>query len=82
MLLLPSLQESLSEGDVDALLHQLWEYKQELAERQREASLELLLHFLQSSRRVGLVAGCRLVPLVLLLLPLLHAFPAHAEARC
>ena len=50
MLVCTALQESLSEADVDSLLHQLWEHKQELAERQREASMELLLHFLQSSR--------------------------------
>lgn len=42
---------------MDALLRQLWEHKQELAERQREASLELLLHFLQSSRCGGGAGG-------------------------
>ncbi|KAL4424991.1 hypothetical protein ABPG77_002876 [Micractinium sp. CCAP 211/92] len=41
----------LAEAEVDALLHQLWELKQGLQEKQREASMELLLHFLQNSRR-------------------------------
>lgn len=40
----------LAETEVDALLHQLWELKQGLQEKQREASMELLLHFLQNSR--------------------------------
>ncbi len=40
----------LAEAEVDALLHQLWELKQGLQEKQREASMELLLHFLQNSR--------------------------------
>ncbi|KAL4457892.1 hypothetical protein ABPG75_012757 [Micractinium tetrahymenae] len=41
---------ALAEPEVDSLLHQLWELKQGLQEKQREASMELLLHFLQNSR--------------------------------
>jgi hypothetical protein len=41
---------SLGEADVDALLQQLWELKQGMAAQQQEASMELLMHFLHSSR--------------------------------
>lgn len=43
-------KEGLKEEDVDVLLQQLWEHKQALQQQQREASMELLLHFLHSSR--------------------------------
>ena len=33
-----------------ALLQQLWELKQGMAAQQQEASMELLMHFLHSSR--------------------------------
>lgn len=71
-------QAGLSETDVDALLGQLGEHKRALQEAKREASMELLLHFLQSSRcvawqggtgRVGTGcgrAGCCLVRVLLL----------------
>jgi hypothetical protein len=40
----------LAEGDVDALVRQLLEHKHVLQQQQREAGMELLLHFLLSSR--------------------------------
>ena len=58
------LQASLSEADTDTLRHQLWDHKRGLQEQQREASMELLLHFLQSSRWAWLQAAGLLVPLV------------------
>jgi len=44
---------ALGEPELDSLLQQLWELKQAQLERQQEASMELLLHFLQSSRWAG-----------------------------
>lgn len=46
----------LAEGDVDTLVRQLLEHKHALQQQQREASMELLLHFLLSSRCGALAA--------------------------
>lgn len=51
------LRVGLSEADTDALLAQLGEHKRALQEVQREASMELLMHFLQSSRRARCACG-------------------------
>jgi hypothetical protein len=54
---------ALAEEEVDTLLQQLWEHKQALLQQRREANMELLLHFLHSSRwawlwaKGGLEAG-------------------------
>ncbi|PSC71525.1 E3 ubiquitin-ligase COP1-like isoform X3 [Micractinium conductrix] len=40
----------LGEPELDVLLRQVWQLRQGLLDKQKEASMELLLHFLQSSR--------------------------------